>query len=151
MGGGRKQFFFEKKHQKTFVFLVVVLAGGLARAAAPQKHAQHGMSVTTWFSLAEDPGRPSAIRAKPGLYAPPADNDGENIFVFSRRSHAQDEAWWPDSKSGLPLYESSNSDAAQPLVPYAAWTSPEQQRLTSAIKDAAGACGLFMLTCPTPK
>jgi hypothetical protein len=113
-------------------------------------NSQRAMSVTTWFYLGDDPAKPSLIRAKPGLYAAPADDASENIFVFSRRNRAQEEQWWPESKSGLPLYESSNSDAAQPLVPYASWTSPEQQRLTSSIKDAMGACGVFMITCPNP-
>jgi len=118
--------------------------------AAEANDPQHGLSVTTWFSLGDDPSRSSLIRAKPGLYAPPTEDASENIFVFSRRSHAQEEQWWPDSKSGLPLYESSNSDAAQPLVPYAAWTSPEQQRLTSSIKNAMDACGVLMIACPNP-
>jgi hypothetical protein len=115
---------------------------------ATADNSQRALSVTTWAFLGDDPTKPSLIRAKPGLYAPPADDASENIFVFSRRNRAQEEQWWPESKSGLPLYESSNSDAAQPLVPYASWTSPEQQRLTSSIKDAMGACGVFMITCP---
>jgi len=103
------------------------------------------MPVTTWFSLSDTS---SLLGQDKSLIMEPQKPDTDAVTVYGRRARTSPKAWWPESKSGLPAYEASNSDAAQPLIPFAAWTTPEQQRLTSGIKDFLGVCGAAMLTCP---
>jgi hypothetical protein len=128
----RKKFF-----ASYFVLLLVT--------TAPAQAQRPTMPVTTWFSLS-DTSSPLSRGKSLIMDLPKPDTDA--ITVYGHRANTPPEAWWPESKSGLAAYEATNSDAAQPLIPFAAWTTPEQQRLTSGIKSFLGVCGIAMLTCP---
>ena len=106
------------------------------------------MQVDTWFSL-------SAVQKSPELPedkrsdATDAAGGTEEITVYGR-GHKRDDEWRLESAAKTPQYEASNSDAAQPLVPYPTYTSSDQQRMMSEKTDAFGLCGALWsyVQCP---
>ena len=138
----------------TVLTAILTLAASLATAAPPKpRHAtppakSAPLQVDSWFSLHEDTsGSPAA--AFRDLAEPAPQKGVEQITVLGYRRNRRDEAWRQELSARTPTYEAGASDAAQPLVPYAAWTSPDQQRMMSGVKQDLGLCH-WPLTCPDP-
>jgi hypothetical protein len=130
------------------VSLGVVAALIAVAPAGAQK--RQDMQVTTWFSLESVP---TVLGPGKSLIVAPARSNQEEITVFANRRRKMDAEWRADIAAGVPGYEASGSPAAQRLyAPSPVWASPEQQRLTSEIKDYFNACGLpvpgAQIDCP---
>ena len=104
------------------------------------------MPIDAWSSLSPDPVAAPQTRAVDTRLP---STTAEEITVLGRNRH-QDQDWRADLRAGDTVYEASNSDSAQPLVPFPAWTSPEQQRLMSDKTEFLGLCGALggYIQCP---
>ena len=124
--------------------LALTLATG-AHAQAPTRKSVTAMPIDAWVTLAP---QPSSIAA-PKLDISPAQDTAEQITVFAR-ARQRDAEWRAELASQVLAYEAANSDAAQPLLPFAQYTSPEQERLMSLKTDALGLCGALggYIQCP---
>ncbi len=137
---------------KTITLTALLTLAALAHAAPAPKPRHPAkpapLQVDSWFSLHEESvGAPAA--AFRDLAEPAPQKGVEQITVLGYRRSRRDEAWREELAARTPTYEAGASDAAQPLVPYAAWTSPDQQRLMSGVKEDLGLCH-WPLTCPDP-
>ena len=106
------------------------------------------MPIGDWSLGPSDEAAPlDAFSRRMGIT--PAPDHTEQLVVYGQ-SHKRDEAWREDIQSKQPGYEASNSDAAMPLVPYAAYISADQQRMMSEKTDAMGLCGALggYVQCP---
>jgi hypothetical protein len=135
-----------------FAVIVVLGAAGTCRAQQQAPHAAptpvSGMRVDTWFGLglSHEPSR--AGRDSKNDMAPAQEN-AEQITVYAR-PHDRDSNRGAALRANDPVYEAGASTAAQPLVPYPSYTSPEQERLMSIKTDALGLCGALggYIQCP---
>ena len=97
------------------------------------------MPVDNWYSLSPLQKIP-ALSDRRQIDTEATSSETEELTVYGR-SHKRDDDWRMDFAAKVPQYEASNSDAAQPLVPYPTYTSPDQQRMMSEKTDALGLCG----------
>lgn len=108
-----------------------------------------GVRVTQWFDLAPLPNTPPGageLGRQLDITAPP---NSEQITVYGQK-HNREADWRADIATRQPVYEPAGSDAAQSLIPYLEYASPEQQRLMSIKTDALGLCGALggYIQCP---
>jgi hypothetical protein len=106
------------------------------------------MPIDSWATLSAPT---SAIApAPPALDTSQPWDATEEITVYGRARKLEQD--WRDAlRPDAPIYESSNSAAAQRLyAPMTPWISPEEQHMMSGAKDAAGLCGGLggWITCP---
>ena len=122
--------------------LAVIFAGSACAQTHREKHA--AMPIDAWATLAP---APSSIAPK--LDTAPAPDNAEQITVFAH-ANQRDAEWRADLAGQVPAYEATNSDAAQPVLPFPQWSSPEQERLMSLKTDALGLCGALggYIQCP---
>jgi hypothetical protein len=119
-----------------------------ARHATAQITPGATMPIDSWTTLAAPTS--SIAPARPKLDTTPAKDTTEQITVYAR-ARKLDQDWRDTLQPDAPIYESSNSAAAQRLyAPMTAWISPEEQHVMSDAKDAAGLCGGLggWITCP---
>ena len=128
------------------------LCAGLAvllAAAAPPAKPTHtprataggaqAFQVTSWLSLDDDANRTArAWVGRNSLIARPQDT-ATRITVYSKHRDMREQEWREDLRAAQPSYEASNSDSAgSAYTSYPEYTSPEQERLMSTVKDSLG-------------
>ncbi len=128
---------------RSIAALAVIFAGSADAQTHNAKRA--AMPIDAWATLAP---APSHI-ATPKLDTTPAPDNAEQITVFAH-TNQRDEEWRAELAGQVPAYEATNSDAAQPVLPFPQWSSPEQERLMSLKTDALGLCGALggYIQCP---
>jgi len=107
------------------------------------------MPIDSWATLSAPTS--SIAPARPKLDTTPAKDGAEQITVYAH-SRKPEQDWRDTLQPDAPIYESSNSAAAQRLyAPMTPWISPEEQHVMSDAKDAAGLCGGLdgWITCPS--
>ena len=121
---------------------------GQPRRREIKSESKGAMQVDDWFSLGPILRPPARPEGQP-IGSEPTIDRSEEITVYGRR-HTRDDEWRLDFAAKVPQYEASNSDAAQPLVAYPNYTSPDQQRMMSEKTDALGLCGALggYVQCP---
>ncbi len=137
---------------------VVIVALPLqARPPRPVPHAKapaadfgSGLQILPWASLDDEAARSAKSLVGRSSTIATAEDLKNHITVYDKHRDMRNDIWRQDQEAHERSYEASNSDAASsPYTSYPEWSSPEQERLMSTVKDSLGLCG-WPLSCPNP-